>query len=218
MTCFVFVLPCSYTHGFPMFGIQFHPEVTHSTHGKAMLSNFVVDACKCPCTWTMASFVDEAIANIRATVRVWCTGHQRPLRVYRPSPVPSLSLSCLGRTPLSSSMLCLSIGLTLLHSALIRSHCDAPCACSFIFAHVLNVVDAAAVFCPVVCSGRRGGPRHRGRQWRCRLDSCGGAAEPRHRQALPRCPGRQRRSATGRGDLGACTPVVVALVMVMARL
>jgi GMP synthase (glutamine-hydrolysing) len=57
----------------PIYAIQFHPEVTHSAEGKVMLRNFVIDICGCPAVWTMASFVDEAIASIRTTVGE--TGH-----------------------------------------------------------------------------------------------------------------------------------------------
>ncbi len=57
-----------------LFGIQFHPEVNHTREGKAVLANFL-DACGCERTWNAASFVDEAVAGIRATVgdgRVLC--------------------------------------------------------------------------------------------------------------------------------------------------
>ena len=48
------------------FGIQFHPEVYHSTEGKILLQNFVVDICKCSCDWTPDSFVEETTQNLRA--------------------------------------------------------------------------------------------------------------------------------------------------------
>ncbi|MFM2206795.1 MAG: hypothetical protein RL213_770 [Bacteroidota bacterium] len=47
------------------FGIQFHPEVTHSVDGKRLLENFVVGICGCSRDWTPASFIDETIASLR---------------------------------------------------------------------------------------------------------------------------------------------------------
>jgi GMP synthase (glutamine-hydrolysing) len=47
------------------FGIQFHPEVTHSADGKRLLENFVVGICGCSCDWTPASFIEETIASLR---------------------------------------------------------------------------------------------------------------------------------------------------------
>ncbi|MFW5726045.1 MAG: glutamine-hydrolyzing GMP synthase, partial [Bacteroidota bacterium] len=49
----------------PTFGLQFHPEVYHSTDGLALLKNFVVDICKCPQTWTSASFVSSSVQALR---------------------------------------------------------------------------------------------------------------------------------------------------------
>ncbi|MDR1896184.1 MAG: glutamine-hydrolyzing GMP synthase [Prevotellaceae bacterium] len=46
-------------------GIQFHPEVTHSTDGVLLLKNFAVDICKCRADWTPASFVESTIKNLR---------------------------------------------------------------------------------------------------------------------------------------------------------
>lgn len=49
----------------PVYGIQFHPEVTHSTEGRKMIRNFVVDVCKCNQTWTPAAYVEETIAGLK---------------------------------------------------------------------------------------------------------------------------------------------------------
>jgi GMP synthase (glutamine-hydrolysing) len=57
------------------YGLQFHPEVAHSEHGSELLRRFVFDVCGCQPDWTMASFVDTAVARIRAEVgegRVLC--------------------------------------------------------------------------------------------------------------------------------------------------
>ncbi|KAF2182421.1 GMP synthase [Zopfia rhizophila CBS 207.26] len=52
----------------PLYGIQFHPEVTHTPKGKFLLKNFAVDICKARTDWTMGKFVDQEIARIRALV------------------------------------------------------------------------------------------------------------------------------------------------------
>lgn len=52
----------------PIYGIQFHPEVTHSTHGKILLKNFAVDLCHAEQNWTMENFVDTEIQRIRKLV------------------------------------------------------------------------------------------------------------------------------------------------------
>ncbi|WP_428666341.1 glutamine-hydrolyzing GMP synthase [Runella sp.] len=47
------------------YGIQFHPEVTHSVEGKSILKNFVVDICGCSQDWTAASFVESTINELK---------------------------------------------------------------------------------------------------------------------------------------------------------
>jgi GMP synthase (glutamine-hydrolysing) len=49
----------------PVYGIQFHPEVTHSTEGKQLLSNFVFDICGCKSDWTPDTFVDETVQELQ---------------------------------------------------------------------------------------------------------------------------------------------------------
>ncbi|AAS53030.1 AER350Wp [Eremothecium gossypii ATCC 10895] len=52
----------------PIFGIQFHPEVTHSSQGKTLLKNFAVEICQAAQTWTMENFIDTEIQRIRTLV------------------------------------------------------------------------------------------------------------------------------------------------------
>ncbi len=47
------------------YGIQFHPEVTHSTEGKSIIKNFVVSICGCSQNWTSASFVESTIHELK---------------------------------------------------------------------------------------------------------------------------------------------------------
>ena len=47
-------------------GIQFHPEVYHSTDGSQLLRNFVVGICGCSQSWTSESFVETTVAELRA--------------------------------------------------------------------------------------------------------------------------------------------------------
>ncbi len=58
----------------PVYGIQFHPEVTHTTLGKLLLRNFL-NVCGCAGSWTMANFAEDAVDRIRQQVgdgRVIC--------------------------------------------------------------------------------------------------------------------------------------------------
>ena len=51
-----------------LYGLQFHPEVVHTTEGRKMLENFLFGICNCGKSWTMKSFVKETAAEIREMV------------------------------------------------------------------------------------------------------------------------------------------------------
>ncbi len=59
-----------------MFAVQFHPEVTHTSDGMKMLSNFVFDVCGCTRNWTTETMIEDAIKEIQGKVganeRVLC--------------------------------------------------------------------------------------------------------------------------------------------------
>jgi GMP synthase (glutamine-hydrolysing) len=51
-----------------IFGVQFHPEVTHTENGDALLRRFVFDVCRCRGDWTIGSFIENSIERIRRQV------------------------------------------------------------------------------------------------------------------------------------------------------
>jgi len=50
------------------YGVQFHPEVTHTKQGTLMLRNFVVGICGCETLWTSESIIEDAIAQMKAKI------------------------------------------------------------------------------------------------------------------------------------------------------
>jgi GMP synthase (glutamine-hydrolysing) len=50
------------------YAVQFHPEVTHTLQGQAILNRFVLDICACKPDWVMGDYVGEAVEKIRAQV------------------------------------------------------------------------------------------------------------------------------------------------------
>jgi len=50
------------------YGLQFHPEVAHTKEGKIILANFLFDICRCEKSWSMKSFIEHAVDDIRAQV------------------------------------------------------------------------------------------------------------------------------------------------------
>ena len=56
-----------------LYGLQFHPEVIHTQHGRDILANFVKRICGCTGDWTAGNFIEESVARIRQ--QVGPTGH-----------------------------------------------------------------------------------------------------------------------------------------------
>lgn len=55
-----------YAH--PIFGLQFHPEVYHSTDGITIIQNFLKEVCQCRQDWTSAHYVAETVAGLKAQI------------------------------------------------------------------------------------------------------------------------------------------------------
>jgi GMP synthase (glutamine-hydrolysing) len=59
----------------PFYGLQFHPEVSHTPEGGRILRNFLHDVCGCQGLWKMSTFIDRTVAEVRERVgksRVIC--------------------------------------------------------------------------------------------------------------------------------------------------
>jgi GMP synthase (glutamine-hydrolysing) len=59
----------------PIFGLQFHPEVSHTPYGSRLLRNFLYEICRCSGAWRIASFLDDTVKALRETIgshRVIC--------------------------------------------------------------------------------------------------------------------------------------------------
>ncbi|MEH6568443.1 MAG: glutamine-hydrolyzing GMP synthase [Halioglobus sp.] len=52
----------------PFYGIQFHPEVTHTLQGKRIFEHFALELCGCQVLWTPANIAQDAIARVKAQV------------------------------------------------------------------------------------------------------------------------------------------------------
>ena len=52
-----------------LYGLQFHPEVEHTSFGKTMINNFIVNICRCDQNWTMESFCKESTEKIKENVK-----------------------------------------------------------------------------------------------------------------------------------------------------
>ncbi len=52
-----------------VYGLQFHPEVSHSKDGKKILSNFLIKICLIKPSWTPENFVNETIAKLKSTIK-----------------------------------------------------------------------------------------------------------------------------------------------------
>ena len=49
------------------YGVQFHPEVTHTLQGAKLLERFVREICGCRALWSVGNIIDDAITRVRAT-------------------------------------------------------------------------------------------------------------------------------------------------------
>ena len=52
----------------PIYGLQFHPEVYHSTEGKIIIRNFLVNICGCTQDWTPAHFITDTVAALKQQI------------------------------------------------------------------------------------------------------------------------------------------------------
>lgn len=56
------------SHPFPLYGLQFHPEVYHSIEGKKILHNFLVNICGCSQDWTPAHFISDTVEALKKQI------------------------------------------------------------------------------------------------------------------------------------------------------
>jgi GMP synthase (glutamine-hydrolysing) len=86
-----------------LYGVQFHPEVVHSTDGMVLIRNFVYHICGCEPDWTTAAFIDEAVAEVVAQV-----GSRRVLLALSGG-VDSSTLAFLLHQAIGSQLTCMFI-------------------------------------------------------------------------------------------------------------
>lgn len=102
---------------YPLFGVQFHPEVTHTTKGKNILERFIIGICCCPILWKSANIVDSIVENIRETI-----GKDKVILAFSGG-VDSIVTALLLKRAIGNQFVCIFINNGLLcHSELNRVH------------------------------------------------------------------------------------------------
>ena len=57
-----------FTPDFPLYGVQFHPEVYHTTEGKKVINNFLINICGCQQDWTPAHFITDTVEALKKQI------------------------------------------------------------------------------------------------------------------------------------------------------
>ena len=87
----------------PWFGLQFHPEVTHTIQGRRILEQFIVSYCKCQNLWTPANIKEEMISSVREKV-----GHDKVLLALSGG-VDSTVLAAILRESIGEKLICIFV-------------------------------------------------------------------------------------------------------------
>jgi GMP synthase (glutamine-hydrolysing) len=64
-SCAIAAMSCEARH---FYGVQFHPEVTHTLQGQRILEHFILNICGCEALWTPANIIEDAIRTVRKQV------------------------------------------------------------------------------------------------------------------------------------------------------
>lgn len=101
-----------------LYGLQFHPEVSHTPHGADIISNFLYRVCGCRGRWTPHSFVEQSVAQIRSRV-----GSKRVICALSGG-VDSTVTATLAQTAVGDQLVCVFVDHGLLREGEVERNLD----------------------------------------------------------------------------------------------